>query len=370
MSDATGQTAAGAGPSGGTGTRLRASGRLTVAPPPDALEQDRPRRRAARPEPRPARRVGGISAGEVIALGLALGWLALVGWVYLNLDPEQARLTRSDPLGAMITMLGIFIPMAVIMLAASAARTARVLRAEIARLHVGLDALRRTAAAAEPPAPVQTPATADRIEQLGRAQAVLGAELAALQARLAPQPIAPPKERAPAPDPQPALALDTAPDVQPLAPDDFIRALDFPANERDTEGFRVLRAALEHHTTAQLVTAAQDLLTLLAQDGIYMDDLTVHRADAILWRAFAEGNQGADTAALGGIRDRSSLALTGGRMKDDPTFRDAVHHFLRTFDRVFAGFAATATDVEIMRFADTRTARAFMLTARVAGTFA
>ena len=56
-------------------------------------------------------------------------------------------------------------------------------------------------------------------------------------------------------------------------------------------------------------------------------------------------------------------------MRQDPIFRDAAHHFLRRFDRTFAEFEKQATDEEISMLADTRTARAFMLLGRCAGTF-
>jgi hypothetical protein len=56
-------------------------------------------------------------------------------------------------------------------------------------------------------------------------------------------------------------------------------------------------------------------------------------------------------------------------MRQDPIFRDAAHHFLRRFDRTFAEFEKQATDEEISSLADTRTARAFMLLGRCAGTF-
>ena len=56
-------------------------------------------------------------------------------------------------------------------------------------------------------------------------------------------------------------------------------------------------------------------------------------------------------------------------MKQDPIFRDTAHHFLRRFDKTFSSFSETATDEDIADFADTRTARAFMLLGRVAGTF-
>ena len=56
-------------------------------------------------------------------------------------------------------------------------------------------------------------------------------------------------------------------------------------------------------------------------------------------------------------------------MKQDPIFRDVAHHFLRKFDHTFADFEPKATDAEISALANTRTARAFMLLGRVAGTF-
>ena len=70
------------------------------------------------------------------------------------------------------------------------------------------------------------------------------------------------------------------------------------------------------------------------------------------------------------MRDRTSLALTAGRMRQDTIFRDAAHHFLRQFDRTFAEFEKIATDQDIVNLAETRTARAFMLFGRVAGIFA
>lgn len=100
-----------------------------------------------------------------------------------------------------------------------------------------------------------------------------------------------------------------------------------------------------------------------------MDDLKPDRARPEIWRRFAAGERGRALAGLGGIRDRSSLALTAGRMREDPVFRDAAHHFMRTFDKTFAEFAPNASDPELADLAETRTARAFMLFGRVTGTF-
>ena len=98
-------------------------------------------------------------------------------------------------------------------------------------------------------------------------------------------------------------------------------------------------------------------------------DLRPDLARPEIWRKFAKGERGRPVAPLGGIRDRSSLALTAGRMKTDPVFRDAAHHFLRKFDQTFAAFEEEASDSDLTDFANTRSARAFMLIGRVAGTF-
>ena len=176
----------------------------------------------------------------------------------------------------------------------------------------------------------------------------------------------------PPPQPeQPALALGTPAEAlrPPLSNTDFIRALQFPESPDDKEGFRALRAALDDRNVAKLIRAAQDVLTLLAQEGIFMDDLKPDRARPELWRRFAMGERGRGIAALGGVRDRSSLALTAGRMREDAIFKDAAHHFLRSFDRVFQDFEKVATDSDLTDLAETRTVKAFMLLGRVTGVF-
>jgi len=161
----------------------------------------------------------------------------------------------------------------------------------------------------------------------------------------------------------------------PVEPDnsmsipEFIRALNFPENEDDKEGFRTLRRALEDPDIARMIRASQDILTLMSQDGIYMDDLRPDRPRAETWRRYARGDRGPAVAGLGGIRDRTCLALTAGRVQQDPVFRDAAQHFLRQFDTVLAEFEKTATDEELAAMGETRSARAFMLLGRVAGTF-
>lgn len=100
-----------------------------------------------------------------------------------------------------------------------------------------------------------------------------------------------------------------------------------------------------------------------------MDDLTPDRSKTDIWRRFASGERGPTVSGLGGVRDRSSLALSAARMRQDSIFRDASHHFLRTFDKTLASIADRLSDQELAALTETRTARAFMLLGRVAGIF-
>ncbi len=155
----------------------------------------------------------------------------------------------------------------------------------------------------------------------------------------------------------------------PLSHEDFIRAANFPRNAEDRVGFAVLRLALQNDKTSPFIQASQDILTLLSQEGIYMDDLTPEKTRAETWRHFGQGKRGKDIAPLGGIRDRSLLETVASKMREDTVFRDAVHHFLRKFDLVFTEFCEDASDDDLAQFSETRSGRAFMLLGRIAGTF-
>jgi hypothetical protein len=316
-----------------------------------------------------------FSITEWVAGLLSVVWVIAV-LAYVFSAPEG-----TSALGLVMTLLVVFLPLALIWAAATTLRSVRILRAEAARLQASVDAMRNAYIASQQTAAAGLkPSVEKKIEELTQAAKQAETVLATFSSRrdaglvvpsadrkavlVAAQPAAPAEE-------QPGLALGTPADVlrPPLSVGDFIRALQFPESPDDKEGFRALRLALEDREVAKLIRAAQDVLTLLSQEGIYMDDLRPDRARPELWRRFAAGERGGGVSAVGGVRDRSSLALTAGRMREDPVFRDAGHHFLRTFDRTFQSFEKNATDAEIVELANTRTARAFMLFGRVMGVF-
>ena len=328
--------------------------------------------RGPAPQARPA-------TTEWIGVALSLVWLLVVGGALLWGGNGAESLASG-----VMTFLAVFLPLALIWGAVTTARALRDLRAEAARLHASVEAIRHDSL--RQPA-VIAPAVEQKLTEIAAAARQAEATLAVFTSRrdVAEPPVEP--EPAPAPTPtakpavtprplprppedEPALALGAPEDDRPpISIGDFIRAMNFPDTAEDREGFRALRAALEDRTVARLVRAAQDVLTLLAQDGIFMDDLRPERARPELWRRFAQGERGRAISGLGGVRDRSSLALTSGRMRSDPVFRDAAHHFLRQFDKTFQDFEKNASDAEVAELAETRTARAFMLFGRVTGIF-
>ncbi|TMM55504.1 hypothetical protein [Sulfitobacter sabulilitoris] len=347
----------------------------------DAPNQQQPTQTAApktRPTPlgiydRP--KSEGITGIEITALALSIIWLLGAGLFFLLMPPSAGTGDAGiDSLRFLMTMLAIFMPVAMIWVAATAARSSRVMREESQRLQAAIDAIRQAYIAQQQGRDLNNePSVARKLDEIAAAARKTETALATFSSRReaeASRP-RPPLVQPAAPNDQPVLALGTpAGDMTPpLSTEDFIRALNFPETAEDESGFAALRRALKDRPAAQLIQAAQDVLTLLSQDGIYMDDLRPDRARPEVWRQFGQGARGRPIAALGGIRDRSSLALTAGRMKQDPIFRDAAHHFLRRFDKTFAEFEKTASDGEISALADTRTARAFMLLGRVAGTF-
>ncbi len=302
-----------------------------------------------------------VSGIEIAAVVLSLIWL-VVSVVFLVLPG------RVETSSFIVTLLAVFMPVAMIWVAAMAMRASRVMREESARLQTAIDAIRNAYVTQQQrAASTYEPAVSKKLDEIAQTAKKTESALATFSSKRR-EPV---RRAAPSPGDQTSLALGTpAEDIaRPLPTGIFIRALNFPETQDDAEGFDALRLALKDRKTAQLVQASQDVLTLLSQEGIYMDDLRPDMARPEIWRQFAQGARGRAVAALGGIRDRSSLALTAARMKQDPIFRDAAHHFLRRFDNMIVEFEPIASDAELTALGETRTARAFMLLGRVAGTF-
>lgn len=319
----------------------------------------------------------GLDTADKIAIGISLFWLVacVVFLLTVGIETEGGLGT----LGFLVVVLAVILPIALVWIAALAVKSARIMREESERLQASMDAMRQLYVNQAQMAATSMGHSVERkIEEIAEGQKraeVALTEFASSRA-LAPAPaperavVAPPHP-APEPSDQPGLALGTPAEAygNPVSTTDFITALNFPETAEDRAGFDALRRAMADRRAAQLITASQDVLTLLSQDGIYMDDLSPDRARPEIWRRFADGERGGTIAGLGGVRDRSCLALSSARMRQDSIFRDTAHHFLRTFDKTFSQIAEGLSDEEIIRLTNTRTARAFMLLGRVAGMF-
>lgn len=322
---------------------------------------------------RPARATG-LVLSDLIAIGVSLGWLALIGGFFLFNGQSG---TSGNAIGTIMVLVAIFLPLAMIWVAAVTARTARAMKAEADRLQEAIDGMKMVWQSANS---VARPSVEQKLAEIATAAKQAENAIVTFTSRRDGEATQPSADRkaafvpsAPANpgEEQPALALGTPAEdlASPVSVADFVLALNFPDSQDDKEGIRALRRALDDRNLAKLIRAAQDVLTLLGQDGIFMDDLKPDRAHPDVWRRFANGERGKAIAALGGVRDRSSLALTAARMRQDTIFRDASHHFLRQFDRTVAEFERNASDQELAELGETRTARAFMLLGRVTGTF-
>ncbi len=321
-----------------------------------------------------------ISSTEVIAGAVSVVWLVGVTLFFVFAsNSNNPSAPQIDTNRFVMTLIAIFMPVGLIWVAAMAYRSGQVMKEESERLQTAINAMRHTYIQQQQSGVLSMkPAVEQKLDEIAAAQRKTDATLATFtsirpgveeiaaqeKSALASLEIKPVKEQA-------SLELGTTSEAlaPPLSVKDFIRALNFPETPEDKEGFRALRRALQDRNASQLVQAAQDVLTLLSQDGIYMDDLRPDRAKPEIWRRFARGERGKPMAVLGGIRDRSSLALTAGRMRQDPIFRDSVHHFLRKYDHTFSEFEKSANDQDIVEMTDTRSARAFMLLGRATGTF-
>ncbi|MEO1611827.1 MAG: hypothetical protein AAFU55_05675 [Pseudomonadota bacterium] len=308
---------------------------------------------------------------------------------------EAALLTprTASALEIALFILAGLAPITLFFYGALLARKAEEIRSETARLSSAIDALRvsvspRSTPGANELAQALTTATRSSLaeEKAAMAEAMdrLDAALAETQsmvdklegresqARRAAKTVSGPKRLSDGE--QPVLPFGATTDIdregRPIPWQNVVRALDFPKDEKDVDGFAALRQVVADKEIADLLQASEDTLTFLAEEGLYMEDLKPQVAPIQTWLRYAEGARGAEVAALGGITDEVAVAISRGRLKRDAVFRDTALHFLRRFDALIERMARElGEDAMILEMGDTRTGRAFMLTARISGAF-
>ncbi len=281
-------------------------------------------------------------------------WLALVALAAWLAPQDQARGLAAW----LIWVLSVLLPLALIWFGVWSARSLAALRLEAGDLRAALEQMRAAGGPGAEPQQMLRPAAAP-IQRIPAPP---------------PRPVAEPRaaaERRPAPRPpadarQARLELDT-PDAPELTPTELYFALNFPDGPDDREAIRCLRLALADPGMARLIRAAQDVVTLLAGQGVYMDDVRVPETEPALWRGFAQGMRGEAVAGLAVIRDDQALDTASAMLREDEVFRDVAHHFLRHFDRLLTQRAETDDATVLAVLAETRSGRAFILLAQATG---
>ena len=298
----------------------------------------------------PRRPLRGAAAAAPLGGGASLGWTVLVARLRRRLPRVAAggRARGTVFLDAMFFLVALALPLLLVWLAAWLAEELdrqREIVAALAEVTAPLfDALAATRdaldrhGAASPEAigrAVQAamlgarPDLAVPLDRLLAGQARIEAALQSSPPRRARAVPAPPgarsgrprRRRAPAPAPAAAPGRAAAAPARGggagaagLA--DLVRALDFPRDADDRDGFRALRSALRHHGLAQMLQAAEDVLNLLSQEGVFVDELPMEPVDAAAWRRFIAGVRGPEVAGLGGIRDPRALEAARGADED------------------------------------------------------
>ncbi len=320
-------------------------------------------------------------AALTIAIILTATWIFVIGIIFY-LYPDSARQIGYDQNLTALLAVGLFLPLILIWIAAVLSRSLSAMRRETMALRKSVEKMNKTLDVQI----VGESGNRDRWIQSQIAQITAHtkqtdshvSELAdkALEDRGQTRP---PRNTTAMPG-KSGLPKDTAQADLPLSDDqsasdnpvtirELIKAMNFPDNSKDTEGFRVLQRAFNDHNTSKLLHAAQDVLTMLSEDGIYMDDIRIDIPAPTAWRSFANGARGKEIAGLGIVRDRTALALTTTRLKNDSKFRETVHQFITQFDTILTEFEKAAEDSELTQMGQTRSAAAFMLLGRISGAF-
>lgn len=303
----------------------------------------------------------------VVGLAVSAVWLLLVALFWLLAPGGEGG---AGGVSRLVGAAGVVMPLALIWLAVQLARAIAVLRAEADDLRARLTQLREYAATRGAPPSASGEARRQTVvpPEADRPETALPIPATPLPAP-ARAPVPPPQPRARQADLRQAAMRFDAPEPVEIAPDVLVRALNFPDGPDDTEAIAALRMALKDHDNSRVLRAAQDVVTLLAAQSVYMDDLPPDPAPPAIWRRLGEGARGSAVAAIGGIHDEMALDVAAALLRGDEIFRDAAHHFLRHFDGLLGRIVPQLDDEQIARLADSRSARAFMLLGRVAGIF-
>ncbi len=178
------------------------------------------------------------------------------------------------------------------------------------------------------------------------------------------------------PAPAPAVALNAPPPSAPapqkedfefmpraLDWEKFVRAANFPENERDTATLDALYDVLTDTEAAALLQSSEDTLATLADIDLYMEDFKPEMSSVAAWRGHLEGREGVNPIEAPVEQSRITAKITA-----DDKFRKLSERFVeRYLVMVKRLFVEGADDKLVVELSDTRTGRAYLLMADALG---
>lgn len=128
------------------------------------------------------------------------------------------------------------------------------------------------------------------------------------------------------------------------------------------------RPAIERASADADVAALNELTrqvaAALAEDGLYLSDLTPVHCPAALWARFGRGERGGEIIALAGIEDEVALAIARTRLRDDVDFRRLAMRLVAVYARLVERAAGEiGVDPRLVEISETPAGRAFQLLA-------
>ncbi|MEM7178707.1 MAG: hypothetical protein AAF503_13505 [Pseudomonadota bacterium] len=149
-----------------------------------------------------------------------------------------------------------------------------------------------------------------------------------------------------------------------------LRALDLP-DAKTEAGRPVMREAAKDKPLGDLVALANRVQEHLAEDGLFLRDLTASHANVETWQRYAEGAREDSMAQeLSGIDDDIALTLARKRLRTKAAFRDLAFQFVAGYQRLIAravqeGYQGS----HLLELAETQAGRAFMLLGQLTRAF-
>ncbi len=177
-------------------------------------------------------------------------------------------------------------------------------------------------------------------------------------------------EPAPAPQatpPKPANSEAAAEELEfmPRALDwkKFVKAANFPENERDTATLDALYEVLTDPQAAALLQSSEDTLATLADLDLYMEDFVPEMSPITAWRGHLDGKPG-----VLGIDAPIEQSRINAKLNADAAFRKLSDRFVNRYQVVLKRLFHEGADGRLaIELADSRTGRAYILVAGALG---